>query len=158
MAQPQTQTQPKPQAVRSVRQPATTGAYAIRTVPQEVHPGDYVNGRLGVRAGSGQVAAVQVTRLTPPTVPKGYKSLLSEDRAQAKHGVGTAIGKAQMDLVWTETMPRRLIDVTTGRDVTTVYATIRYPYTSTTASSRSYVKANAGSATSRSAKSPAHWL
>lgn len=132
---------------KTPQQHSTHGIYAIRTGPQPIHPGDYVNGRLGggtvAAMASDKVLKVEVTRLSPPPVPKGYKSLLAEDKINPRYGVGSATGKAQMDLVWTETMPRRLIDVTTGRDVTTVYATIRYPYTSTTRSSRSYATASA---------------
>ena len=132
------------------QQDATPGIYAVRTGPQPIHPGDYVNGRLGggpvVAMATDKVLKVEVTRFSPPPVPKGYISLLAEDKVNPRYGIGSATGKAQMDLVWTETMPRRLIDVTTGQDVTTVYATIRYPETSTTQSSRSYVTASADGA------------
>ncbi|MDQ7080050.1 MAG: SPOR domain-containing protein [Paracoccaceae bacterium] len=74
-------------------------------------------------------------------VPKGYYSLLDDAGTRALRGVGTAQGQAAMDLIWTETVPRRLIDVTTGRDVTARYPQIRYPYQ--TASLRPYVPAGA---------------
>lgn len=94
------------------------GRLAIRTVPQAVHPADHLNGRLGrvaVAPGAGQ--PVVVTRAAPLAVPDGYVSLLSEDQRVARRGVGTPQGQAAMDLIWTDTMPRRLIDATTGREV-----------------------------------------
>ena len=72
-------------------------------------------------------------------VPKGYYSLLDDGGTRALRGVGTPQGKAAMDLIWTETVPRRLIDVTTGQDVTARYPQIHYPYQ--TASLRPYVPA-----------------
>lgn len=101
---------------------------SVRRGPQPIHPAQYARGR---QAG----VAVQVTRAAPAALPPGYKSLLSEPIAQ--RGVGTAQGQAQMDLIWTQTTPRRLIDVTTGRDVTTQLPQVRYPYTRV--STKSYV-------------------
>jgi sporulation related protein len=125
-----------PSAARTAR-----GGF-IRTAPQAVHPADYYNGRLGrngVAGQSGQPApSVQVARVQPYALPAGYKSLLATDAAPARRGVGTAQGQAQMDLLWTQTTPRRLIDVTTGRDVTSLLPQVVYPYTSVTASTRSF--------------------
>jgi len=113
------------------------GSYTIRTVPQAVHPADYANGRLGRATGQ----AVQVARAAP-VIPAGYKSLLTNDQIASNRGNASARGQAQMDLIWTQTMPRRLIDVTTGRDVTAQLPQIRYPYT-TTVSSRAYMPSSA---------------
>ncbi|MCB1368083.1 MAG: SPOR domain-containing protein [Rhodobacteraceae bacterium] len=114
-------------------QPVQTAAYsnggwfgtplAIRTVPQAVHPADHLNGRLGrVAVAPAAAPPVLVTRAAPVALPEGYVSLLSEGRQAARRGVGTPAGQAAMDLIWTDTMPRRLIDATTGRDVTAEYA------------------------------------
>ncbi len=119
--------------------PRNTRNVRIRTTPQAVHPADYYNGRLGRNGVAGQT--VQVTRAQPYVLPAGYKSLLAPDIANARRGIGTAQGQAQMDLLWTQTTPRRLIDVTTGRDMTVQLAQIKYPYTSVTASTRSFVVA-----------------
>ncbi|NOX72756.1 MAG: SPOR domain-containing protein [Alphaproteobacteria bacterium] len=113
----------------------------IRTTPQAVHPADYYNGRLGRGGIAGQGA--QVTRVQPFVLPKGYKSLLTTDVAQARRGFGTAQGQAQMDLLWTQTTPRRLIDVTTGRDMTMQLPQVKYPYTTITASTRAFAPATA---------------
>lgn len=108
------------------------GRYAIRTGPQAVHPADAVRGR---------TTTVAVTRGDAFTPPPGYVSLLAADRSAATRGVGTAEGAAMMDLVWTDTMPRKLIDARTGRDVTSELANVRYPYT-TIAASGSYATVN----------------
>ncbi len=112
--------------------------YQIRRGPQSVHPADHLNGRVGTAAGQ----PVQVAR-AQYTMPDGYKSLLTEGNTQARRGVGTPQGQAQMDLIWTQTTPRRLIDATTGRDMTAALPQVQYPYTTT--STRSYVASAAGS-------------
>lgn len=85
---------------------------------------------------------IEVTPQQIP-LPPGYKSLLPAEFNPAYRGRGTAAGEAAMDLLWTQTMPRRLIDVTTGRDMTRQLAQIHYPYTSVVrVSTRSYVPAN----------------
>ncbi len=104
----------------------------IRRGPQPIHPGDYFNGRLG---RNGVPYQAQVTRMQMP-LPKGYKSLLVADFDESLRGVGTPEGEAAMDLIWTQTMPRKLIDVTTGRDMTRQLPRIKYPYV--TASTMSY--------------------
>ncbi|MEX5730008.1 hypothetical protein Ga0609869_003361 [Rhodovulum iodosum] len=72
---------------------------------------------------------VAVQRPAQVAIPKGYKPLWTDDRLNPNRGRGTAAGKAAMDLVWTQTVPRRLIDTSTGRDVTGRYAHLEYPYT-----------------------------
>ncbi len=137
------------------------GTGKVRRGPQPIHPADYFNGRLGrggvpFPAGSAPVPA-QVTRAQPVTPPPGYVSLLAQP--QPRRGIGTPQGQAQMDLIWTQTVPRRLIDVTTGRDVTATYPQIRYPYT-TVASTRAYLpsgallEANAAAPKPHRAKAP----
>jgi len=59
----------------------------------------------------------QATRVTSAT-PKGYRNAWTDDRLNARRAHQTLGGKAQMDLVWTQTVPRRLIALSTGRDVT----------------------------------------
>jgi len=127
-------------SVETYRQPE--GYYAIRRGPQAVHPSFYAQQNTGARA----TFQVQTTRAAV-VVPEGYKSLISVNSQPAMRGHGTAQGEAAMYLIWTQTTPRRLIDVTTGRDVTAQYPNIVYPYTSL--STRSYVSANAGYSTTR---------
>ncbi len=135
---------PAPIAVAAAKPQRQLWVPPVRRGPQANHPGDLFNGRLG-RNG---VASVQVTR-TEPVLPVGYKSLLGDDMLASRRGFGTPEGRAAMDLLWTQTMPRRLIDVTTGRDMTAQLPRIVYPYV--TASTRSYgaVSANAGAVRKR---------
>jgi len=122
---------------------------AIRRGPQANHPGDLFNGRLG----RGGVPTAQVTRTNPvlsaPVLPAGYKTLLSENFVAGRRGFGTPGGQAAMDLLWTRTMPRRLIDVTTGRDMTTQLPQIIYPYVTVSTKSYGAVAANAEGARKR---------
>ena len=71
----------------------------------------------------------QATRVTQP-VPNGYRQAWQDDRLNSRRQHQTLAGKAQMDLIWTKTVPRRLIARSTGRDVTRSFPGLRYPYTS----------------------------
>jgi len=71
----------------------------------------------------------QAARITQP-VPKGYRSAWQDDRLNQKRAHMTRAGKAQSDLIWTNTVPRRLIVASTGRDVTRSFPGLRYPHTS----------------------------
>jgi len=51
-------------------------------------------------------------------LPKGYKKAWNDDRLNPLRGVGTTSGKAQMQLVWSNTVPRYLIDPATGKRAT----------------------------------------
>lgn len=48
--------------------------------------------------------------------PKGYISVWKDGRLNPNRARGTVAGKAQMDMVWTTTVPRRLIAVSTNQD------------------------------------------
>ncbi|SFR42169.1 hypothetical protein [Litoreibacter janthinus] len=48
-------------------------------------------------------------------LPKGYKAAWDDGRLNPLRGVGTTSGKAQMGLVWSNTVPRYLIDPATGK-------------------------------------------
>lgn len=55
----------------------------------------------------------------PLAVPKGYERAFEDGRFNPHRGRGTALGQAQMELVWTNTVPRRLVNRTTGEIVAT---------------------------------------
>jgi hypothetical protein len=71
----------------------------------------------------------QAAKLATGT-PKGYKNAWQDDRLNQRRAHQTLGGKGQMDLVWTQTVPRRLIVRSSGRDVTRSFPGLRYPYTS----------------------------
>jgi hypothetical protein len=71
----------------------------------------------------------QAARLTSPT-PKGYRKAWKDDRLNTRRAHQTLGGKARSDLIWSQTVPRRLIARSTGRDVTRSFPGLRYPYTS----------------------------
>ncbi|MEM6303989.1 MAG: SPOR domain-containing protein [Pseudomonadota bacterium] len=86
-------------------------------------------GRTGVAAAGGATISAQ-TRVVPKhvainrlnttdvTVPHGYKRAWEDDRLNSKRAEQTLGGRSDMLLVWTNTVPRRLINQSTGRDVT----------------------------------------
>ena len=103
------------------------------------------DGRLVVKCGKGTTYLVVgradlggvVTRATPapatttaPVIPKGYKLAWNDGRLSTTRGTQSAAGDAAMRLVWSDDTPRRLIDRSSGRDVTMDFAFLQYPYTS----------------------------
>ncbi|MFY9239206.1 MAG: SPOR domain-containing protein [Roseovarius sp.] len=64
------------------------------------------------------------------SIPEGYKRVWMDGRLNPQRAHQTYAGKAQMDLMWTRTTPRRLIDRQTGREVTALHPGLKYPYTS----------------------------
>ena len=71
----------------------------------------------------------QAARVSQP-IPQGYRQAWEDDRLNSRRTHQTLGGKAQTDLIWTQTVPRRLIVRSTGRDVTRSFPGLRYPYTS----------------------------
>jgi len=51
-------------------------------------------------------------------VPRGYRAGWKDDRLNLRRAEGTLEGRAKMNLVWTNTVPRRLVSASTGQDAT----------------------------------------
>lgn len=82
--------------------------WGTRVVPKHV----YDNRRSGIRF----------------KVPRGYNTVWEDDRLNPRRVEQTLEGYARTNLIWTKTVPRRLIDATTGQDMTDTIPVI-YPYT-----------------------------
>ncbi|WP_299871348.1 SPOR domain-containing protein [uncultured Sulfitobacter sp.] len=111
---------------------------AVRCGPQQerIVAGDYTP-RAGVRE-QGTVVTSQ-TRIVPKhvaikrqntrnvTVPQGYEPAWTDDRLNPHRAEQNLTGRRDMLLIWTNTLPRRLVDRRTGRDMTASIPLV-YPY------------------------------
>ncbi|WP_223422387.1 SPOR domain-containing protein [Tateyamaria pelophila] len=93
----------------------------------------------GAPADASQTAITGHTRVLPKhlyenrprektIIPKGYRPAWDDDRLNPRRAEQTLEGIARTRMLWTNTVPRRLIDQSTGRDVTTTVP-LFYPYT-----------------------------
>ncbi|MEO0380384.1 MAG: SPOR domain-containing protein, partial [Pseudomonadota bacterium] len=128
--------QPRPAPTPVVRRPAPV---ASTPVPQVV--------RRTTEVAPAQPTFSPQTRVVPRhvyeqrqaneafPVPKGYRPVWEDDRLNPRRAEQSLEGIAQTRLVWTQTVPRRLLDRTTGADVTAKVALV-YPYTDTATQQR----------------------
>ncbi|MBZ8118719.1 SPOR domain-containing protein [Roseovarius sp. LXJ103] len=116
----------------------------VTRVPYSAAPSSYVP-RTAPAPNYAQTAQVVTpdTRIAPRhvvrdqrlstqgvSIPEGYKRVWMDGRLNPQRAHQTFAGKAQMDLMWTRTTPRRLIERQTGREVTALHPGLKYPYTS----------------------------
>ena len=69
------------------------------------------------RVAPARIYARQRTSLAGIRVPEGMKPVWEDDRLNPRRAHQTFEGKAQMERMWTRTVPRRLIDRHTGAEV-----------------------------------------
>jgi len=125
---------------------AATG-YAADTGPIVATPGMVVRRsdlhRLDpqTRIVPRHVANAQAQAASANIVPKGYRPVWEDDRLNPLRAQGTVAGQMAMELVWTDTVPRRLIDRQTGRDMTAYNPNVVYPYTDLATQTRAGVLA-----------------
>lgn len=133
---------PPPQAVPT-RPPA--GYYAPMPVYRVPDGETYAS-----RAATPTYVAVTPQGQPAPFAPPGWVSLIDNQNQPQYRGVGTPLGQQTMDLVWTNSMPRKLIDANTGRDVTALF-----PQLSASAiANRPYIPANGGTTTTTRTSRP----
>ena len=104
-------TQPAPLKRSSTYGSGTVVASSTRVVPRNIY--------------DNQVASTRGVY-----IPSGYKPAWEDDRLNTKRAYQTYAGRAQMELVWTNTLPRRLVDRETGREVAYMYPGLQYPHVS----------------------------
>lgn len=105
---------------------APTVVRKVQSTPDEVGPQTRVVPRQVYDARLSQGELV---------VPEGYRSVWQDGRLNPRRAEQSLGGVAGTRLVWTQTVPRRLIERRTGRDVTTTVALV-FPFTDTATQQR----------------------
>ncbi|MBK44922.1 MAG: hypothetical protein CMN20_06305 [Roseovarius sp.] len=100
----------------------TTPPPGSRATPESVPPRTYVAPARVYRSQQSSRAGI--------SVPEGMKPVWDDDRLNPRRAHQTFEGKAQMEVMWTNTVPRRLIDRRTGADVFHNYPGLQPPFTS----------------------------
>ena len=135
-AAPAPASQAEATATRPQARPTTT---AVKSSPTPVAAAPQV-ARSAPKAASAPPVVTTRSRIVPRQVyesrprqdafpvPKGYRRVWDDDRLNPRRVEQSLEGVARTQLVWTQTVPRRLVDRTSGKDVTATIALV-YPYT-----------------------------
>jgi hypothetical protein len=84
----------------------------------------------GTRVAPTRIYSEQQKSLVGISIPEGMQPVWEDDRLNPRRAHQTFEGMAQMEVMWTNTVPRRLIDRQTGADVIHRYPGLQPPYTS----------------------------
>jgi hypothetical protein len=101
-----------------------------RCGPQAVHPGDAARGidrTSSVQGGTGGGVRQVVRYEVDP--PAGYRAAWDDDRLTPYRGLAFAGGQRQMEQVWTNTVPRRLVGDPPPRGLRGLFAQPNRPAT-----------------------------
>lgn len=88
------------------------GRNPVRCGPQAVHPGDLARGQQGSLIGVGQSNYSSVGSVAA-AAPAGFRPAWNDGRLNPARGPRSAAGDAQMNAIWTQTVPRELIQSNT---------------------------------------------
>ena len=116
--------------VTYVNRPARTG-YVTTTAPRRPDTAG-TSGHIGrtTRVAPARIYAKQQNSVTGVYVPEGYEPVWEDDRLNTRRAHQTYAGMDQMEAMWTNTVPRRLINRRSGHDVTRNSPGLRPAYTS----------------------------
>lgn len=89
-----------------------SGSYAVRCGPQTANPA----ARTTVRGVAPDTSTVRIKPAPAIAPPAGYRAAFEDDRFNPNRGLQSSEGVAQMRLVWSSGVPRRLVKQNTGRD------------------------------------------
>ena len=124
-----------PRATTPTYSYSTSAPVAVAPAPQPVQRSYVSNYRApqatgGTRVAPRHVYEAQQNAQRGIAIPHGYKPAWEDDRLNTKRAHQTFSGKARMDLAWTQTVPRELINRATGQVVTASYPGLYYPHLS----------------------------
>ncbi|WP_102224362.1 SPOR domain-containing protein [Acidimangrovimonas sediminis] len=106
--------------------PASVAPASVAQIPASSGQTVYADRTSGVN-GASMVDNPNIN--TAPVVPSGYKQAWTDGRLNPLRGPRSAAGDQSMNLVWTDTVPRQLLNTTTGQNVTSKYPGLTYPDT-----------------------------
>jgi len=113
----------------TVRRVPVTRTATVRRVPAQTPPRQVATRtNPQTRVLPSQVFDDRAQEIGANRVPEGFRPAWEDDRLNPRRAEQNLEGVARTRLVWTQSVPRRLIERSTGRDVTNTVALV-YPYT-----------------------------